>query len=341
MSSGDVQTAVDELALELGQSVLIEDVDQFPIWWSTVGPVDPVREKTILYRQVNAETANVVERFDLIHAQQPIAIPAIPELQMWARWVMPIRRHQQVLGFLWVLDPGLQITNAQLELIIECASEAALEMAAQARNEENKPVRRAQLLQRLMYRFDREAFNELCKLEKLPAESLVQVCLPAKAGGWALGSDMSAHIVGVREITATSGPAIPLSDLHISVARAQKTNRAILAGAVLSEPSYSNLGSWHLVVANSAEIEPKDIHPGIEYLLQDPKDEMLETVRTILRHAGDMAAAASELFIHRSTLYYRLDRIMETTGIDLKEETQRVELLFALRLADYQAVTRD
>lgn len=47
-----------------------------------------------------------------------------------------------------------------------------------------------------------------------------------------------------------------------------------------------------------------------------PHPDLLATVRAVVRHDGNLAAAASELCIHRNTLTYRLDRIQELTGRD-------------------------
>ncbi|MCU1655428.1 MAG: hypothetical protein JWO57_84, partial [Pseudonocardiales bacterium] len=51
---------------------------------------------------------------------------------------------------------------------------------------------------------------------------------------------------------------------------------------------------------------------------------------------GDIAATAAELHIHRTTLYYRLERIEALTGVNLKTSRQRDDLHMALRLAAYR-----
>lgn len=47
-------------------------------------------------------------------------------------------------------------------------------------------------------------------------------------------------------------------------------------------------------------------------------DEMLETVRVFFRNDLNITAAAKQLFIHRNTLNYRLDKIRKDTGLDLR-----------------------
>ena len=47
-------------------------------------------------------------------------------------------------------------------------------------------------------------------------------------------------------------------------------------------------------------------------------DEMLETVRVFFEHDLSITSASRELFIHRNTLNYRLDKIRRDTGLDLR-----------------------
>ncbi|MBY6411830.1 helix-turn-helix domain-containing protein [Rhodococcus sp. BP-252] len=66
----------------------------------------------------------------------------------------------------------------------------------------------------------------------------------------------------------------------------------------------------------------------------DRSGRLLETLRAFLDHAGSGPAAAEALFIHRTTLYYRLDRIRDAIGVDLDDGTVRLNLHLGLRVAD-------
>ncbi|MCI7639792.1 MAG: helix-turn-helix domain-containing protein [Clostridiales bacterium] len=46
--------------------------------------------------------------------------------------------------------------------------------------------------------------------------------------------------------------------------------------------------------------------------------------------------AANSLNIHRNTLLYRINKIKELTGLDLKNGNQRLRIQFYLKLAEYQ-----
>ncbi len=66
----------------------------------------------------------------------------------------------------------------------------------------------------------------------------------------------------------------------------------------------------------------------------DPSGRLLETLRAFLDHAGSGPAASEALFIHRTTLYYRLDRIREAAGVDLDDGTVRLQLHLGLTVVD-------
>lgn len=57
---------------------------------------------------------------------------------------------------------------------------------------------------------------------------------------------------------------------------------------------------------------------------------LTRTLETFLRHAGTVGTAAGARRIHRTTLYYRLDRIREITGVDLDDGDTRLMLHLGL-----------
>ncbi|MBX5436567.1 MAG: helix-turn-helix domain-containing protein [Alicyclobacillaceae bacterium] len=65
---------------------------------------------------------------------------------------------------------------------------------------------------------------------------------------------------------------------------------------------------------------------------------LVETLRTFLRHHGNLSAAAAELYIHRTTLQYRLRRIESMLGRSLDAPDTRFELQLAIILSDLSAL---
>ena len=76
------------------------------------------------------------------------------------------------------------------------------------------------------------------------------------------------------------------------------------------------------------------MHPGLARLLATPGSQvLLTTLERYLDQAGNAHATAARLRLHRTTLYYRLQRIEELAGTDLKDGDERLCLHLGLKLA--------
>lgn len=333
----DVQLAVDRLAALLDLSVLVEDRRQHPVWWSTRGPVDGTRVRTILNRRVDTAVSKALKTFDLAHAVAPVRTPGMPSLEMWARWCMPVHSGEELLGLLWVLDPDDRVRPRDFSAIVECADRAAAVLAHAEVSRRDVARRRDQLVRLLLEGRDLQAVRELVRLERLPPDARVQVDAAPRRGGWALPDGLRAHVAGPHPHPATSGAPLPLVDLAEAVRRAQVTQAVVRAGAELDPVSWDALGAWRLVVEAPDDLPPAAIHPAAETLGQLSRLDLMSTARTVVDLGGDVAAAAERLHLHRTTLYYRLDRIAELTGVDLRLGRSRTDLQLALWLVAYRA----
>ncbi|MBP2328958.1 sugar diacid utilization regulator [Kibdelosporangium banguiense] len=63
-------------------------------------------------------------------------------------------------------------------------------------------------------------------------------------------------------------------------------------------------------------------------------DELLATLRCFLENMGDVSKVAEKLYVHRSTVYYRISRVEELMGLSLSDGTVRLVLHWWLRSAD-------
>jgi DNA-binding PucR family transcriptional regulator len=81
--------------------------------------------------------------------------------------------------------------------------------------------------------------------------------------------------------------------------------------------------------ALTADLYPAPLRRLLE---QAPNDCLVETLETYLECCGDATRTATELHIHRSTLYYRLDRIQTITGVDLHDGRHRLALHLGVKL---------
>jgi hypothetical protein len=295
--------------------------------------------RTILHREVKPDAAAVVPQFQLRRATGPVHTPAVPEAEMWARWAVPVRHDGRFLGLLWVLDPDESLSESDLQPALDCAQLAGSVLAQSRKSAESIRLLRDELIDRLLSGPDDEAVRELARLEQIPHDAPVQVEAPAATGGWLLPGDMSAHIVDRRLRPATSGKPVPLVRLGEAARRAAATRRAIAAGARPNPPTWDELGAWHLIVAAPDELTTEMIHPAAVVLGGHNRRDLLQTARVIVDNGGDVAAAAAQLHVHRTTLYYRVERIKELTGVDLQDGWTRTNLQLALWHAAYRAAS--
>jgi len=332
----DVQKQVEVLAATLDCPVLVEDAQHRPLWWSAQGEIDAVRSRTILQREPPPEAAALVTTLGLAQATGPVRTPALPEVDMAERWCVPLRSGHQLLGYLWVSDSAGKVSADDLAPVLECAALAAVTLARTQPNQQEREQRRAGLLMRLASGPDPTSAAELIDLERLSAGATVAVNAPLTAGGWALPAGMSVHVNPPVGQVHTSGAPVPLATLALAVHRASCTLRALRAGARLTQPCWDALGSWHLIVGAPQDLSPGQVHRGADVLLAQKRPDLLVTARCVLDNGGDVTLSAEQLHIHRTTLYYRIERIEALTGVNLRLAAGRDDLHLALRLAAYR-----
>jgi DNA-binding PucR family transcriptional regulator len=83
------------------------------------------------------------------------------------------------------------------------------------------------------------------------------------------------------------------------------------------------------------------IAPAVhEFIAQDARDggHLIATLRAYVACDLNARRAAENLHIHVNTAHYRLGRIAERTGRDLRRVNDLVEILIAARLADAELV---
>lgn len=98
---------------------------------------------------------------------------------------------------------------------------------------------------------------------------------------------------------------------------------------------YSNLGVYRLLLplAETGELRPFADQVLGKLTREDGGDKghLLETLNAYFRCNGNVMQTARELYIHRNTLLYRLDRIRELGEFDLDDAETRLKLQLALR----------
>ncbi|MFF8593230.1 PucR family transcriptional regulator [Streptomyces sp. NPDC015220] len=142
------------------------------------------------------------------------------------------------------------------------------------------------------------------------------------AGGGPAGGRAAGGVAAGRTGLATLGAAW---------AEASAAARAALAEPRLGPVAeWARIGPYRLLTS----LPPEAAHDGVVGPLLSPgQQELSRTAEVYLDCAGQAGRTAAELGIHRQTLYYRLSRVEQLTGLDLDDGEDRLLLHMALKAA--------
>ncbi|HEX2773527.1 MAG TPA: helix-turn-helix domain-containing protein, partial [Micromonosporaceae bacterium] len=139
-----------------------------------------------------------------------------------------------------------------------------------------------------------------------------------------------------RTVVGIGQPRVRLADAVESYGEALHAARVGVQLSALGRViSWSGLGIYRVLSRLDRQyLDMSGVHPGLERLLRDRANPvLLQTLERYLDLAGNAHATAQQLRLHRTTLYYRLQRIEELAGTDLKDGNERLCLHLALKLA--------
>lgn len=93
-----------------------------------------------------------------------------------------------------------------------------------------------------------------------------------------------------------------------------------------------NLESALKDLACSPDLDPfrKLIDPLRAYDRERRNSELIRTLRVFFSSSANASETADKLFLHRNSVLYRLGRIQELTGLDLKDSRARLALELGL-----------
>ncbi|MFF2100841.1 PucR family transcriptional regulator [Streptomyces sp. NPDC058202] len=134
---------------------------------------------------------------------------------------------------------------------------------------------------------------------------------------------------GGRAAAGVSGARVGLGELGGAWQEAASAARAALAEPRLGPVAeWGAIGPYRLLTA----LPPESAHdPVVQALLAPAHRELARTAEVFLDLAGQAGRTAAELGIHRQTLYYRLSRVEQLTGLDLDDGEDRLLLHMALK----------
>lgn len=334
--------------------------------------LDPVRTRSILTRRSTAEVRAWFEKFGITTAETPVYIPADPAAGVLrSRLCLPVRHRGIIHGYVWLLagddaPPGPVPASAMAvcarigELLADEARARAdlgphLLTLLTADAADSRSAALASLGAALG---ESGPYALLCVapwadpvpgVRTVPgAAALCLLPVPGPAGPRLAvlirirtTPDLSpAHQAAANLLTAPGrvvgigNPVRTLDDAPGAWREASAAARAALARPHLGPVAeWSGIGPYRLLAALPDSGPGHPVDPAVRPLLDPAHAELARTAETFLDCAGQAARTATALNIHRQTLYYRLSRVEQLTGLDLHNGEDRLLLHMSLKAA--------
>jgi hypothetical protein len=361
-----LQEIVDELSVRLGRPVLVDDVELRPLAYSIqFGELDAVRTASILGRTAPEGARDALFGHGIRQATEPLRLPAHPAIGMGARVCIPILRGGRRLGFLWLLE---DVTDDDVLRAREAAAEAAAILQTEADAQLDRRLREQRLITALLGPDGHAAASAAATLEGdhyVPPRPLVvcvgtggpaaealdrfRVRIPLKHALCGVIDGRATCIVGAQAAAGAEQLADALgADAHVGaghavgeLAEAPASHRRALAALRAAKDRGRPVARWdelraHRLLTALPPSALDDMPAGLLRLLDGGHEQLVLTLETYLDHAGDVKSTAAELWLHRTSLYYRLRRVEEVAGVDLSRGEDRLLCHVALRLARLQ-----
>jgi hypothetical protein len=335
--------------------------------------LDPVRARSILTRRSTPAVRAWFEGFGITRATGPVRIPRTPEAGVHrGRICLPVRHRGVVRGYVWLLEDEPGPTERQLAAAMEVTARIGALLADEAQHgaDLTRELRAAVTAERGWQRDMAVAAlrTELgpraegphavvcvapwpsADPEDAPSARTVPHATAVCTAPWGTAGQGLAVLVRLRAadvpgpaLTAASrllgegaraGVGEPFTGLAGLATAWQQASAA--ARAALAEPRFgpvaewSRIGPYRLLTALSPEAaRDRAVAP----LLSPAQAELARTAEAYLDRAGQAGRTAADLGIHRQTLYYRLSRVEQLTGLDLADGEDRLLLHMALKAA--------
>jgi DNA-binding PucR family transcriptional regulator len=149
--------------------------------------------------------------------------------------------------------------------------------------------------------------------------------------------EMEAGLSGYNFVLGRSRVAEDPSELPRAVSEA-----LLAANVAQGSPSgpglaFEETGAYRLLLSamseNPSELQrfyAETVEPLVAYDEQYETD-LVRTLETFLEADGNVAGTAQRLFTHRHTIYYRLERVRELSGLDVSSSDGREKLSLGLK----------
>ncbi|GGG23783.1 transcriptional regulator [Rhodococcoides trifolii] len=381
MTIGPHQALVDALADRLQRSVTVEDHTLGLVAYSkNYGDADAARVWSLLNRRSRPDDVYYAELRTAVH---PTRVAENLELELYARLCVPIRDHDMLLGFIWLIDRHHTLTEAQIADTVETAGALGAMLYQRLVVSDSQDSFAEYLLDQLLSTdLDRRAAAsaEITARGLIENDAYVGVVRAVVGGAiadaavvpaavqracrqlpprmvmtrttarsttvlLARGSDVSKAVdMFADTVRAALTPAVPSVRIgvsgigqnlaHAATAARQADIAMSVAPGDRAVARWDELGPYRLIGQLPTDLVSNELIPqGVFRLLRsNDAGELITTAEMFLDRAGDKQDAAKLLGIHRSTMYYRLDRIESITELDLSDGGDRLLLHLAIKL---------
>jgi DNA-binding PucR family transcriptional regulator len=238
-----------------------------------------------------------------------------------------------------------QLIDSARELGVEIESGASVIVARahpQAPTEEGWRARVQAVVERGARAVSHHSITALSAREDAPGAEVL-LLIP---GGEETAAERATEAV-LRELQATlSGYTFALGrsriaedplDLPRAVSEALLAANVAEGGADGPALAFEQTGAYRLLLSsmsdNPAELRrfySETVEPLAAYDEQY-ETELVRTLQTFLEADGNVAGTAQRLYTHRHTVYYRLDRVRELSGLDVSSSDGREKLSLGLK----------
>ena len=149
--------------------------------------------------------------------------------------------------------------------------------------------------------------------------------------------EMQAGLAGYTFALGRSRITEDPSDLPRAASEALLAANVAQGDGDASALAFEQTGAYRLLLSamseNPAELQrfySETVEPLVAYDEQYETD-LVRTLETFLEADGNVAGTAQRLFTHRHTIYYRLERVRELSGLDVSSSDGREKLSLGLK----------
>jgi DNA-binding PucR family transcriptional regulator len=180
---------------------------------------------------------------------------------------------------------------------------------------------------------DREGVTGAEVILLVPSEEEATATKAAEAALRELELTLSGYTFAVGRSRIAEDPA----DLPRAASEALLATNVAEGGSSDGVLAFDQTGAYRLLLSamseNPSELQrfyAETVEPLVAYDEQY-ETELVPTLETFLEADGNVAGTAGRLFTHRHTIYYRLERVRELSGLDVSSSDGREKLSLGLK----------